>query len=222
MKPDRWMTFDCFGTLVDWQNGFRKILMPFAGNRTTALMQAYDEAERIIEEEEQHHLYRIVLTNGLRQAAQTAGVDLASADADLLARNWGDLPLFPDVPKGLEMLRADGWKIGILTNCDDDLFAETLAHHPELTPDLLVTAEQVHSYKPKLGHFEQFEVRSGVSRDSWIHAANSWFHDIEPAQRYDIKRIWVDRDRTGHDPAAASCVARVITDLPAAAARLVA
>lgn len=108
----------------------------------------------------------------------------------------------------------------MLTNCDDDLFAETLARHPELTPDLLITAEQVGSYKPKFGHFERFEALSGVSRGNWIHAANSWFHDIEPAQRYGIIRIWVDRDRTGHDPATASCVVGAITDLPAAVAQL--
>lgn len=221
MKRDRWVTFDCFGTLIDWLNGFRAILAPIAGDRTEALMRAYDDAERTLEAEQPHHLYRFVLTTGLVRAAQVAGVNLASADADLLARRWGSQPLFPDVPKGLDKLRADGWKIGVLTNCDDNLFAETLARHPDLAPDLVITAEQVGSYKPKLGHFERFEVLSGVIRENWIHAANSWFHDIEPAQRYGIKRIWVDRDRTGHDPTTASCVIGAVGDLPAALAKLV-
>ena len=116
------------------------------------------------------------------------------------------------------MLRAAGWKIGVLTNCDDDLFAATLARHPGLRPDLVVTAQQVASYKPGLGHFERFTARSGVARENWLHAATSWFHDIEPAHRLGIARIWVDRDRTGDDPALASRRVLDMASLPAAVA----
>jgi 2-haloacid dehalogenase len=159
-----------------------------------------------------------VLTTGLAQAARDIGLTLAPADADLLARRWGELPLFPDVPQGLGALRAAGWKIGVLTNCDDDLFAQTLARNPSLAPDLVITAEQVGSYKPEFGHFVRFEKQTGVARADWVHAANSWFHDIEPAQRQGITRVWVNRDQTGQDPAAASRVIAGVADLPAAVA----
>jgi 2-haloacid dehalogenase len=218
MATNRWVTFDCFGTLIDWAAGFRAILLPVAGDRTADLMAAYHDVERALEPEKPHRLYRDVLTTGLRRAAATIGLSLAPADADLLARRWGDLPLYPDVPEALDALRDAGWKLGVLTNCDDGLFAQTAARHPQLAPDLVITAEQVGSYKPAFGHFARFEQQSGVARDDWVHAAVSWFHDIEPAQRYGIKRIWVDRERTGHDPAVATRVVTNAADLPAAVA----
>jgi 2-haloacid dehalogenase len=218
MAHDRWVTFDCFGTLIDWSGGFRTILAPVAGERTEELERTYHSFERRLEVEQPHRLYRDVLTTGLAQAAQEIGLTLAAADADLLARRWGELPLYPDVPQGLDALRAAGWKIGVLTNCDDDLFAQTLARHPQLAPDLVVTAEQVGSYKPEFGHFVRFEAQTGVARQDWVHAANSWFHDIEPARRQGITRVWVNRDQTGHDPAAASRVIAGVRDLPAAVA----
>jgi len=210
MTTDRWITFDCFGTLIDWHGGYRAILSPLAGERTGALIAAYHGFERRLEEERPHRLYREVLSVGLARAAREIGLTLSEAEAGALARRWGELPLFEDVPEALSRLRADGFKIGILTNCDDDLFAATLQRFPRPHPDLVITAEQVRSYKPDLGHFREFERRTGVERRHWVHAACSWFHDIEPARRIGCPRVWVDRDRTGDDPEAAS---RVIPDL---------
>jgi 2-haloacid dehalogenase len=216
MNRDRWITFDCFGTLIDWLGGFRTILSPIAGARAGLLLAAYHEAERLLEADRPHYLYRHVLTAGLARAAQDACIDMLTEDADILVRRWSDLPLYTDVPAVLSDLREAGWKIGILTNCDDNLFAATLASNPALRPDMVVTAEEVRSYKPELGHFHRFKERSGVSRENWIHVANSWFHDIEPARRLGVKRIWMDRDRTAHDPAAATRVIYSLDDLPAA------
>jgi 2-haloacid dehalogenase len=218
MTGERWVTFDCFGTLIDWLTGFRAILAPAAGDRTDALISVYHEFERALEVETPHLLYRDVLTTGVSRAAAKLGLDLAADKADLLARHWDEQPLFADSLAGLDQLRGAGWKIGVLTNCDDDLFAKTLARHPKLTPDMVVTAQQVGSYKPALGHFRRFEQQSGVARGNWVHAAVSWFHDIEPAHRLGIARIWVDRDRTGHDPAIASAVVPNMAALPAAVA----
>ena len=81
---------------------------------------------------------------------------------------------------------------------------------------MVVTAQQVGSYKPALGHFIRFEQQTGVARGNWVHVANSWFHDIEPARRYGVTRIWMDRDRTGDDPTAASHVIARVADLPGA------
>jgi len=218
MSGDRWVTFDCFGTLIDWLTGFRAILAPVAGAKTDELISVYHAFERELEVEKPHLLYRDVLTTGVSRATAKIGVDLAADNADLLARHWGEQPLYADTLAGLAQLRCAGWKIGVLTNCDDDLFAETLARHPKLAPDMVVTAQQVGSYKPALGHFLRFEQQSGVACENWVHAAVSWFHDIEPAHRLGISRIWVDRDRTGHDPAIASRVVANMAELPAAVA----
>ena len=218
---ERWITFDCFGTLIDWHGGFRALLAPLAGEKTGVLMDAYHGYERAIEREKPHRLYRDVLTTGLARAAAEVGLALAPEEADVLARRWGELPLYPDVPQALAELRAGGFRIGILTNCDDDLFARTLERFPLPHPDLVITAQLVGSYKPDLGHFRRFEEVSGVARRDWVHAACSWFHDIEPARRIGCARVWVDRDRTGDDPAAATRVLPDVADLPAVAAELV-
>ena len=125
-------------------------------------MRAYHEAERALEADRPHYLYRAVLTAGLARAAQETGIDLASEDADLLVRRWGDLPLYPDVPKALDALRTAGWKIGVLTNCDNDLFATTLACNPALRPDIVITAEETGSYKQSLAIFCALNPQTGV------------------------------------------------------------
>lgn len=137
----------------------------------------------------------------------------------MIVRNWGEQPFYGDVAAVLGELHRAGWKLAMLTNCDNDLFAKTLAKFPE-KPDLVVTAEMVGSYKPELGHFKRFQQESGVERSNWIHAACSWFHDIAPARRMGVKRIWVDRDKTGHDPAAATRVLPNVLDLPKTVAEL--
>jgi len=222
MAPDRWITFDCFGTLIDWHSGYRAILAPIAGERTDELIKAYHGFERTLEAERPHLLYHKVLTRGLVQAAQRIGLPLQPTEADLLSRKWGEQQLFDEVPQALSQLRAGGFKMGILTNCDDDLFARTLERFPQPHPDLVVTAQQVGSYKPDLGHFRRFEQKSGVTPGNWVHAACSWFHDIEPARRIGVARVWVDRDRTGDDPAAASHVLPDLSELAKVAAALVA
>ncbi len=219
MAGDRWVTFDCFGTLVDWHSGYRKILSPIVGSRTDELIRAYHEVERAIETERPHRLYKDVLTTGLAQAAAKIGVRLPKEQADVIVRNWGEQPFYGDVAAVLGELHRAGWKLAMLTNCDNDLFAKTLAKFPE-KPDLVVTAEMVGSYKPELGHFKRFQQESGVERSNWIHAACSWFHDIAPARRMGVKRIWVDRDKTGHDPAAATRVLPNVLDLPKTVAEL--
>src|SRR5437764_3743207 len=219
MTGDLWVTFDCFGTLVDWHSGYRRILSPIAGDRADELIRAYHEFERSIETERPHRLYKDVLTAGLELGARKIGLALAKGQAGAIVRNWGELPFYGDVAAALGALRDAGWKLAMLTNCDNDLFAKTLAKCP-LKPDLVVTAEMVGSYKPELGHFKRFQQESGVERNNWIHAACSWFHDIAPARRMGVKRIWVDRDKTGHEPAAATRVLPNVTGLARTVAEL--
>jgi 2-haloacid dehalogenase len=200
---NRWVTFDCFGTLVDWHTGFAAALRPIAGDRVAELLAAYHRHEPVVERERPHRLYREVLETAVRRAATDLGLPLTADQSAALTNAWATLPVFPDVEPVLAGLRAEGYKLAVLTNCDDDLFARTERAFRQPF-DLVITAEQVKDYKPSLGHFRRFYRMSGVEFVDWVHVACSWFHDMEPAREVEIKRVWVDRDRTGQDPAGAA------------------
>jgi 2-haloacid dehalogenase len=206
---DRWITFDCYGTLLDWQSAFRRILEPVADGRIDALVEAFHAVEPEVERELSSASYKTILRECTTRAARRAGVALAPADEGALVASWHTIDAFPDTVAALEDLHRQGWKLGILTNCDEDLFAAT---RPALgvEPDLVVTAEAVGSYKPAHGHFERFEAITGVDRRSWVHAAVSWWHDMVPARDLGLRRIWVDREDSGHD---ASIVTARVPDM---------
>lgn len=199
----RWITFDCFGTLVDWQTGFRSLLRSVVGDRVDEVVTAYHNAEPVVEKEHPSASYKTIL----RESLARAGVD-----SDVLAERWGELPVFADTEPSLNALRAAGWKLGILTNCDNDLFAATRERFP-VPIDEVVTAEEVGNYKPDLAHFTEFEQRTGVDRTDWVHAAVSYTHDMVPARALGIRRIWVDRERTGQDPSTVSARVTSLAEL---------
>ncbi len=199
---DRWVTFDCFGTIVDWNaalgDGLESV---FRDEPRQQLIDDFHDAERDLKHADGFPTYRDVLADSMRLMGRARGRALTDAEAGALAGAWPAIVPFADSPPGLEDLRARGWRLAILTNCDDDLFAITRAQIP-VPIDEAVTAQSIRSYKPDLAHFEQF--RSRVAPDAWVHAANSWVHDIEPAARLGLPRVWVDRDDSGHDPSLAS------------------
>jgi 2-haloacid dehalogenase len=220
MAGDRWLTFDCYGTIADWNSCMRAALAPTAGNGAALLLSAYHQAELALEAGPSYQPYRDILASGLRIAARRLGIKLngesedeheergeegkgggadpgAGDPAQAFARAWPDMTLFEDTDPALHTLADDGWKLAILTNCDDDLFATTAPKFP-VTFDVVVTAQQVRSYKPDLGHFRKFEEITGATPENWIHVANSWVHDILPAARMGLRSVWVDRDLTGH------------------------
>jgi 2-haloacid dehalogenase len=211
----RWITFDCFGTLVDWHSGFAGILRPLAGGRTGELISAYHKHERVLEEERPHRLYADVLREGVARAAHEIKLSRPAEEFGALTDHWGTQPVFADVEPALAALRDAGWKLAVLTNCDRALFARTEKAFRQPF-DLVVTAEEVKDYKPSLAHFRHFWRVSGVEQRDWIHAACSFYHDIVPAREMGIARIWVDRDCTGEDPAAATLRIGSLAELPAA------
>ena len=215
MAGDRWVTFDCYGTLVDWWTGMGDAARAVAGDRAGELLDLYHAHELILEAERPAHSYKHVLREGLRRAADELGVELSGDGDEAFVNTWTGMPVFDDVGPALSALREAGWKLAILTNCDDDLIAETRTHIPAEF-DMVVTAEQVGSYKPDLVHFHEFRKRSGVGEGDWVHAACSWMHDILPAARLGIPRVWVDRDGSGHPPGVASTVLPDMNGLPAA------
>jgi 2-haloacid dehalogenase len=197
LASDRWLTFDCYGTIMDWNSGMGAALASIAGDQGGALLAAYHQAELILEAGTTWLPYREVLTAGLRLAARRVDVLLARRAETALVDSWPQMPVFDDTGPALAALSGAGWKLAILTNCDDDLFARTLPRLP-VPFDLVVTAEQVRSYKPDLGHFRRFASVTGVTPESWIHVGCSWVHDILPAARLGVRSVWVDRDLTGH------------------------
>jgi 2-haloacid dehalogenase len=200
---------------VDWQTGFSNLIAPIAGPRTPDIVDAYHVSERLVERDPPHRSYKDVLATSLSRAATSRGLRLSDRDARTIERSWGSLPIFDDVEPMLAELRRNGWRLAVLTNCDDDLFEVT--HRAFRSPfDLFVTAERVRGYKPAPWHFSAFHQITRVSRCNWVHVACSWYHDIAPASALGINSVWLDRERTGEDATIAS--ARVFSGTEVASA----
>jgi 2-haloacid dehalogenase len=197
---DRWLTFDCYGTVADWNTcmaGALTAIAEVSGADAARLLAAYHQAELEIEADPAWRPYREVLTAGLARAAAREHITLPPEGAEAFVRAWPDMRVFEDAGPALTALREAGWRLAFLTNCDEDLFAGTRTRMP-VPFDLWVTAEEVHSYKPDLTHFRRFAEKTGAARDNWIHVANSWVLDMMPAARMGLRSVWVDRDLTGH------------------------
>lgn len=216
---DRWLTFDCFGTLIDWRHGIRttgELLFP---GRGADFLYAYIALEAEVEHEGTFRRYRAVLTETTRRVARRMSLDLQPDDATALVSTIPYWPHFPDVGPALGELRKDGWKFALLTNCDRDIIALTQRRLPA-SFDAVVTAEDVSAYKPDPAHFRLFQSTFGASAESWIHVAQSYYHDIRPTAELGISRIWVNRQGEPDDPALADAVVAGLADLPGAVGRL--
>jgi len=197
---DKWLTFDCYGTVADWNTGMGGALAGVAGVSPAdarRLLAAYHQAELELEAGPGWRPYREVLTAGLARAAAREQVRLPRGGEEAFVRAWPDMPVFGDAGAALAALRERGWRLAFLTNCDEDLFASTRARLP-VPFDEWVTAQEVRSYKPDLAHFRTFAGKTGATAANWIHVANSWVHDMLPAARMGLRSVWVDRDLTGH------------------------
>jgi len=212
---DRWLTFDCFGTLIDWRHGIRttgELLFPGRGQD---FLDTYIALEAEVESEGSFKRYRAVLTETTRRAAKRLEVELKPDDATALVSTIPYWPPFADVGAALGELRKQGWKFALLTNCDRDIIALTQRRLPA-NFDAVVTAEDVSAYKPSPAHFRLFQSTFASSADSWIHVAQSYFHDIKPTHELGISRIWVNRQGERDDPSLADAVIRGLAELPGA------
>lgn len=177
------ITFDCYGTLIDWEGGIRSAFESVGVDGDEAL-RAYAEIEPKVESGPYKN-YREVLTETASRIAQYV-------DGSFLADTLPSWKPFPDTNPALQRLRAAGIRLGILSNVDDDLLAETRKHFT-VDFDVVITAEQVRSYKPDHAHFLEARKRIGDAR--WLHAAQSDFHDIVPANALGIANAWINRKR---------------------------
>ena len=186
------VTFDCYGTLIDWESGIANAFLLAAREdgvelRREDVLRVYAEVEPMVERE-RYRPYRDVLSESAARVAHSLG--WRRADTTFLAESLREWTPFPDTNPALERLRAAGYQLGILSNVDDDLLAATRRHFTAGF-DLIVTAQQVRSYKPAHGHFHA--ARSWIGDAPWLHAAQSNFHDIAPATAQGIPNAWVNR-----------------------------
>jgi 2-haloalkanoic acid dehalogenase type II len=192
-RPYDVITFDCYGTLIDWERGIADAFTGEFGAEQSfdlgAVLAAYHEIEPVVESET-YRSYREVLTETVRRLVRRHGWALTEARAGFLAESLPSWPPFADTNAALRRLAAAGYGLGILSNVDDDLLAGTRRH---LVGDFafVVTAQQVRSYKPAPGHFLAARARIGGAR--WLHAAQSYFHDVVPARALAIPVAWINR-----------------------------
>jgi len=188
------VTFDCYGTLIDWESGIAGAFeeaMARDGIRIGRddILRAYAAIEPLVEQE-RYRCYRDVLTETAMRVANMHGWPLSYSRSGFLADSLPEWKAFPDTNAALERLRDSGHRLGILTNCDVDLNAATRRNHFTVDFEFVVTAEEVRSYKPARGHFDAGRDRAG---ERWLHAAQSNFHDIVPANLFNIPNAWINR-----------------------------
>ncbi len=191
------LTFDCYGTLIDWEAGIlaglRRVLGPHGVAATDdELLEAYARAEAELEAGP-YRRYREVLGEGLRRVSGEHGVKPTAAEIVAFGGSVGEWPAFSDSAAALARL-AKRFRLGVITNCDDDLFALS---NPRLGVqfDWVVTAEQVGAYKPDPRNFEGALERIGRPRERVLHVAQSLYHDHVPARRLGLATAWIDRRR---------------------------
>jgi 2-haloacid dehalogenase len=195
------LTFDCYGTLIDWETGILAGLRPSLAARgvnpsSEELLEVYARAEASVESGP-YLRYREVLARCLREVCRHYAVEPGDAEAAAFGASVGDWPAFPDSTAALDRLKTR-FRLGVITNCDDDLFAAS-NRRLGVAFEWVVTAESVGSYKPDTRNFEAAFATLGLPRDRILHVAQSIFHDHVPAKRLGLTTVWIDRrhDRPG-------------------------
>jgi 2-haloacid dehalogenase/putative hydrolase of the HAD superfamily len=189
------VTFDCYGTLVDWEGGLGTAFLRAAwadGVRLErmAVLRAYMAVEREVEMGG-YRSYREVLAESARRVAARLGWRLDPGRAGFLAESLPTWVPFPDTNAALERLHAAGHALGILSNIDDDLLGATRRHFT-VDFELVVTAQQVRSYKPARPHFEA--ARGSIASRRWLHVGQGYFHDMVPARTLGVPNAWINRN----------------------------
>jgi 2-haloacid dehalogenase len=189
---DRWATFDCYGTLVDWNAGIGRELARVIGGDEAVLLARYHEVEPEIQARQPGLPYREVMAAALLLLAEENGVAVSADERDALARSLPSWPVFPEVPAALAEMRARGWKLAPLTNSDRDLIEASL-ESIGVPFDFVVAAGDIGSYKPAHRHWDVFFSETGADRSAHVHVAQSYFHDIRPANELGLPSIWINR-----------------------------
>jgi 2-haloacid dehalogenase len=189
---DRWATFDCYGTLIDWNRGIGDALAslwPDADRE--ALLARYHEIEPRVQLQGALS-YREVMRQALVLLAGDEDRLLAEVDEYVLADSLPSWRPFPEVPGALAEIRGRGFKLAILSNTDPELL-DASVERIGVSVDGRITAAEAGSYKPAPGHWERFFDQYDADREQHVHVGASLYHDIEPASRLDLKAVWINR-----------------------------
>ena len=196
------LTFDCYGTMIDWETGLLGALRTILRNHAVAcddalLLRLYGEIEHR-EQEGEFKPYRQVLANVAVRIGERLGFVVGDAEARSLADSLGSWPPFPDTIAALERLQTR-FRLAVISNIDDELFAQTAPHLQVGFADV-ITAEQARAYKPSARIFELAARRLAVPRDRWLHVGQSVYHDVVPAKAMQLASALVYRRGPGATP----------------------
>lgn len=204
LDPDQFdaLTFDCYGTLVDWASGISTVLQPILRAHDVEigdeeLFRLYGRFERDVESGD-YVAYREVLRRVTRRFGNRFGFTPTNAELARFADSVGDWPVFPDTNEALGRLN-EAFRLAVISNVDDDLFRDT-ARRFEVAFDDVITGEQVRTYKPNLDPFETAFTRLGVPPNRLLHVAQSVYHDVNAAGRLGLSCVWVKRYGERFDP----------------------
>jgi 2-haloacid dehalogenase len=196
----RALSFDCYGTLIDWETGILGWLRPWVRRNDAnvgdeALLGMFSETETVVQGDYRPVLpYPEVLAETLRRIGHRLGIETGDDEARAFGFSVGDWLAFPDSSEALTRL-GEVFQLVIVSNVDRDSFAAS-NRALGVNFDLVITAEDVGSYKPRPGHFEALLAalpELGVERDQLLHVAQSLYHDHEPARKVGLQSVWIDR-----------------------------
>jgi 2-haloacid dehalogenase len=219
MPSDRWATFDCYGTLIDWHGGITSVFRRLWPDQDAQRLLRNHHAIEPLVQAGRSLAYREVGARTLRAIADVEALPLAETDAYGFADSLPNWPAFSDVPPALQELRARGWRLAILSNTDPDLLDASI-RQIGVEIDLRITAREAGSYKPAHGHWQRFFETTHADKANHVHVAASPFHDLAPAAELGLTAVWINRvgEQSTHPRAAElpDCA-----DLPSTLDRLV-
>ncbi len=194
-----WVSFDCYGTLIDWETGISDAVAAALASHDihlsrSEILELFAKVEPQIQDGGRYLEYRRVLRRVMAMIGVELGFQFTESDLTCLADTLPLWPIFPDTRSSLRAMKSR-FELAIISNVDDDLFAQT-AQVLGVEMDAVITAQQVRSYKPSHRNFEAALERMGVDKSRWLHVGESLYHDIAPANELGISNVWVNR---GHD-----------------------
>ncbi len=202
-KP-KWLTFDCYGTLIQWDEGLMAAVDTIIaghgqhGIHPRRLLAVFDRHEHALESERPHRSFRHVAGTALQRALDELGLPYEESDVDVLTSRISQMPPFPEVVNTLTALKEAGFNHCIISNTDDDIIAGNVAQLAG-TIDYVVTAEQAQAYKPSRAIFEHAHKGLGVSVENVVHICASPLLDLTAARDVGFRCIWINRG-TGREP----------------------